>query len=431
VAQIGFTPWVFLAADGLVVRRRARDGVWLGLFVALATLTTWYRLVFLAFAVPVFLLVRMRQTRTRVRALAAPAAVAGLLAALLVLPFARPTIDYSATGGRTPSFGESTFYVLSLEDYLMPPPGHPVLDYWIEEAVATGNWERIVYPGIVVLLLAATAIVMPSTRRRGLAVAGVALVGAVLSFGPVMRWFGEPVIVDVGVEPPSALREVAAATDPAAPRTAMAVPMPAYVIARYAPGLGSMRAWERAAELAVLGADVLAAIGLTALVGRFRRPVRTAVGLAALALVLVDSYSALTRHQLSRPAPRPVDHWLAAQPGPARIVQMPYHRAQSGAQSWWSVFHGKDVVVTQASVLPAMVEDARPILERSYPHGREWVDILARWGVRYVLVDASIDAPAPGLEEAMAGHGLRVAARRGPVTVYEMPAGPGGAAPAR
>ncbi|MGH9284005.1 MAG: hypothetical protein ACRD0S_13840, partial [Acidimicrobiales bacterium] len=339
-----------------------------------------YRLVFLVLTVLVFLLVRLRQTRTRVRAIVLPAAVAGLLTAVLVVPFALPVIDYNASGGRARSFAESTRYVLSLEDYLMPPPGHPVLDYWIDEAVAAEDWERIAYPGIVVLLLAAAALAVPATRRRGLAIAGVAIVGGVLSFGPVMRWFGEPVVVDAGLERPWTLREVAAAADPEASRTAMAVPMPAFPIARYVPGLGGLRAWARAAEFAVLGLGVLASIGLTALTGRLRMPVRTAVGLTALALVLVDAHSASTRAPLSRPAPRPVDHWLAAQPGRARIVQMPYHRGQWSAQHYYSIFHGKDVVVTNASVLPKAVEDARPVLERNYPHGGEWVAILRGWG---------------------------------------------------
>jgi hypothetical protein len=387
--------------------------------VALAGLTTWYRLIFLAFTLPVFLLVRNHQLGGPVRRLVRPLAVGALTTAALTVPFLLPAISYNTQGGVTPSFRESAYYALSIEDYVMPPPGHPVMHHWIDEAMAQGNWERIVYPGVVVLALALGGLLAPSVRRRGLAMIAVAGLAAVLSFGPVLRWFGLPVVVDLGLQRPWTLHEVALEADPDAPRTAMAVPMPVYPIARYVPFLDGLRAWERAAEMAVLGLDVMAALTLTAVLGRLRKLAGIALGLVVLSLVLVDAR--MWQGGLVEPGARPVDRWLAEQPGRFRVVQMPYHRGKWAPQLYWSIFHGKELVLAQASVLPKTVEDARPLLEATFPAGTEWIGVLERWGVRYVLVDTALDQPMPGLEEAMQANGLRLATRRGTVAVYEMP----------
>jgi hypothetical protein len=416
VAQIGFTPWVFLTADTLVSRRRLRDGVGFGLALAFAGLTTWYRLIFLVLTVPVFLLVRKRQTRTPLRRLIAPLAASAMTAAALVVPFALPAVSYSSTGA-VPPFREAAFYSLSVEDYLMPPPGHPVTDYWTDEALRQGNYERFVYPGVVVVILALGCVAVPSLRRRGMALAAIAAVSALLSFGPVLRWFGRPVVVDVGVRAWT-LHQVALEADPEAPLTAMAVPMPVYPIARYAPGLQGLRAWERAAEMTILAIDVMAALTLTLALRRLPRRAGIVAGIAALSLIVVDGR--MQGDVLVEPAPRPVDRWLAAQPGRFRIIQMPYLRGQSGTQLYYSSFNGKDVALAQASVLPTTVTDAHDALVYTFPHGREWLGVLQGWHVRYVLVDEGLD-PIPGLAEAMQGNGLRLATKQGSVAVFDVP----------
>jgi hypothetical protein len=420
VAQTGFTPWVFLTADGLVSRRRPRDGVWFGLALALAGLTTWYRLIFLLLTVPVFLLVRTLQARAPLRRLIAPLALAGATAGALLVPLLLPAFSYSATG-RAPAFKEAASYSLSVEDYLMPPPGHPVTSYWTADMLAGQNYERIVYPGVVVLLLALGCIAVPKLRRRSLAVAAVAVVAAVLSFGPVLLWFGRPVVVDLGLHRPTVLHEVALETDPNAPPTTMAVPMPVYPIARYVPGLQGLRAWARAAEMAVLALDVMAALTLTLLLARVPRPSRILVGAGVLALVVADLH--VRGDILVRPEPRPVDRWLAAQPGRFRIIQLPWLRGQSGTSLYYSAYNGKDVTLTQASVLPDAVVQAHDALFYTFPYGRDWVTALQRWDVRYLLVDGTRD-PIPQVDQFMQDKGLKLATRQGGVAVFELPNSP-------
>jgi hypothetical protein len=450
VAQIGYTPFVFLAADSLATRRRVRDGIWFGLAMALAGLTTWYRLVFLLLTVPVFLFIRARQSGVRpgsLRQLAGPLALGTVVGAVLMLPFLVPAASFAAKGSE-PSFGEAAFYSVSIGDYLIPPPGHPVTSYGTAGVLASDNHERIVYPGLIVAALALGCVAAPSLRRTGLAMAAVAAVAAVLSFGPVLRWSGRPVVVDAGRRAPGALHAVALEADARAGPTRMALPLPVYPLARYAPGLRGLRVWARAAEITALALAVMAALTLTSLLGRLPTPERTgrvggvrraghkgwvgrvlssgaaAEALVALALVLADAH--MSPNPLVRPQPRPVDAWLAAQPGGVRIVQLPWEAGVSGTQLYYSSFNDKGVVLAQASVLPPAVAGASAALH-AFPQGDAWPRVLRSWQVRYVLVDSSAvgSAAAMGdLPAAMARAGLRAVTRQGTVDVYEVPPAP-------
>lgn len=430
VAQTGYTPFVFLAADGLATRRRRRDGLLLGVAMALAGLTTWYRLVFLLLTVPLFLLVRTRQAVGRwaaLRELAGPLAVGAVAGAVLVAPFLVPAAAFSAKG-TAPSFGEAVQYSLSPGDYLVPPPGHLVTSYGTAGILASTLHERFVYPGLIVLALALGCAVIPSLRRKGLAMLVVAAAAAVLSFGPVLRWSGRPVVVDVGRRAPGALHVVATEADPRAGPTRMAVPLPVYPLARYAPGLRGLRVWARAAEITTLALAVMAALTLTVLLGRTRRRSQqirlgrrmgpVAGGLLALALVVADAHA--SPNPLIRAAPRPVDAWLAAQPGAFRILQLPWEAGVNGAQLYFSSFNHKDVALAQASVLPPAVAAGHDAL-LTFPQGDAWPEVLRRWRIRYVLVDQGPPfGPFAGLPSTMARAGLQLATRQGSVEVYEV-----------
>jgi hypothetical protein len=231
----------------------------------------------------------------------------------------------------------------------------------------------------------------------------------------VLQWFGRPVVVDLGRTAPSTLHEEALEADPAAGPAQMAVPLPVYPIARYAPGLRGLRVWARAAEITTLALGVMAALTLTLLLGRLPRSGRIAGGLVALALVLMDAH--MSPHALVEPKPRPVDAWLAAQPGSFRVVELPWEAGVSGTQLWFSSFNGKGVALAQASVLPPAVAEAYAPL-RTFPQGGAWPEVLRRWRVRYLLVDDG--AAIPDLGAAMARSGLRPVTRQGTVEVFEV-----------
>jgi hypothetical protein len=142
------------------------------------------------------------------------------------------------------------------------------------------------------------------------------------------------------------------------------------------------------------------------------------VGAGILALVVADLH--MKGDVLVRPEPRPVDRWLAAQPGHFRTIQLPWLRGQSGTSLYYSAYNGKDVTLAQASVLPDAVVQAHDALYYTFPLGRDWVDALERWDVRYVLVDESLD-PIPRVEQIIEDRGLRLTTRRGSVAVFELP----------
>ena len=419
-AQVGYLPFAYWAADRLLEHRRRRDGVVLGLLAALAVLTSWYVLGLLLLSLPPFLLVRRRQLGAPWGRLGAPVAVAGAVAAVLVLPFLVPTLRaQGASVAGEQAFLDDTFYSASLEDYVMPPPDHPVTGYWIDAAFATGNFERVVYPGLGILAL---ALVAPATRLRRGALPALTLagVGVLLSLGPVLHWFGAPVVVEAGGAAAGRLHEVAAIQGHDPSPDATALPLPLYPLDRWVTAARSLRVWVRAGVIADLGLALAAALSLTALLARIRRPPRRlACAGAVLAVLIADAWTG--HHGLETPGPRPVDLWLAGQPGDFRIAELPYELAQrTGLSLYRSEFHGKAIVGAQSSVVPAEVLAGETVLDATFPQGQEWIGVLQRWQVRYLLLDSGITGD-PDLPGRLAARGFAEVTRQGTVDVLRVP----------
>jgi hypothetical protein len=144
-------------------RGRLRDGLLTGLFLALQTLSSWYYGIFfatfLAVAGSVILIGAGRERMTRsIRPLAAGA----VLAAVLVLPFARPYFEVRRSVGDRPE-REIQFYSAIPRDYLVAHPRNvlfgPLTSHW-------GSQERELFMGVAVPLVALIGLWPPLSAAR-------------------------------------------------------------------------------------------------------------------------------------------------------------------------------------------------------------------------------------------------------------------------
>jgi hypothetical protein len=99
-------------------------------------------------------------------------------------------------------------------------------------------------------------------------------------------------------------------------------------------------------------------------------------------LVLVETVS--VPFDMSPVAPRPVDTWLAGQPGDFAVMEYPIHKhAYSGPAMYSRRLTGKSIVMGYGSYAPnAWAWETLSLFPTS-----ETLDLLHRWNVKYVLVD--------------------------------------------
>ncbi len=291
------------------------DALLAGLFLALETLSTWYYGMILAFAVLVFLVVRLAM---RPRAFTAKWTMAlGVsigLAVLVVLPFGLP---YTRVQSQQPRFErkleEVELFSADVKDYFAASQDSLV---WGEATAGIRNstmqrggpTERSLFLGIVPLLLGTAGAVYLFARGRGAArfdvrfYVSLAVAAFLMSLGSSLYFFGHRV----------------------------SLPMP-YDLFYYAfPGFKVMRVPARFVILVSLSLAVLSGFAVRGMLSWFKRkevrPIAPALAsIAVVALLLADLMS--TSVPLS-PVPTrqqfpPVYGWLERQPPDIQVMELP------------------------------------------------------------------------------------------------------------
>jgi hypothetical protein len=183
--HVEFLPFVLLALDRLLDRRRMREAILLGVLVALQSLTSNYLMVFTVVAVTAAAIVRGPEwVRPAPGRTAALAAVAAGIAAVLVVPFLYPYYVARQEQGLTRTLDEVARYSSTWRDYLTTAGS---LHYaWWSHRFAEGS--TALFPGVVATALAAAGLLAApgwrDARIRMAAAIGVA--GLALSFGSAL-----------------------------------------------------------------------------------------------------------------------------------------------------------------------------------------------------------------------------------------------------
>lgn len=387
----------FWALEGVVGRERptARQYVLLGFATLAVGLTAQYYLAICLITGAAYALLRRWRTPGFLARAAGPAALSLACGALIS---AIPYLMAAASGVYT-SYGiEESVRQWSLNplNFITPAALHPIWGAWFQQLNPVGDvGEQTVYLGWVALALAGVGVAWG--RRLGVPVwtwLGVAVVAAVFALGTDLHLASGPV----------------AAEEP--------LWLPAYYLADL-PVVNLARVWTRYAAVTLLFTALLAGVGAAAVqlgigdrgsgigsgrldaggrgrAGRDRgaggsprgvvaggRPML--LGVLLVALVVVDFLPGVW--PTTEVTPRPIDRWLAAQPGdfavgflpPGQVT--PNYRAMLG-----SLTHGKQLpAFNHPEHRPAAYLDYQRRADK-FPD-RDSLDALRELGLRYLLVE--------------------------------------------
>ncbi len=323
-------------------------------------------------------------------------AALGLLSLPLVWLAVLPFLQLDSAGGlasRTVSY--VSMYSASPTDFILPSTDHFLFGRWVGENFDRSLWiEATFYLGVVAAVLATIGWVRrgDSQHRVLLKTALLVMVVAfILSLGTDLHWNNQRVEVPV----PAFLQ-------PLVGRDATPLPMPAYLLFRYLPFYAKMRALMRIGFFVLIFNTLLAGFGAAWLFRRVRP--RRVLPLAAL-LIFLDFYPG-PYQQFDRISARPVDEWLAQQPGQGAVAQFPFIQAEDQDQVYNTLVHQKPFIGGFFSAnQPEQYLRIRPVLEKfPEPAG---VDLLRELGVQWVLFDTGQYAEFATVRAQAEGLGLR------------------------
>jgi 6-pyruvoyl-tetrahydropterin synthase related domain len=393
LSAAAFIPLCLLFMHRYSEEGKPRDAALAALFLALETLSTWYYGMILAFAILVFLVVRLLMNRKAftLKWIATLTLVMGI-AVLLVVPFGIP---YLHVGRQDTSFHRSIkevdLFSADLRDFTAAPQGNLLWGGLTKGArKATdkrgGPTERTLFPGLVPLLLGAAGAAYLFVRGKGAArfdvryYVALAAGSFVMCLGSSLYLFGHR----------------------------FGLPMP-YDLFYYAfPGFKVMRVPPRFIILIVLSLAVLSGFAVKGLLSRLGRKrggaaLSALVFAALLALLLVDYMPAavpLTRVPLKGQFPA-VYSWLRAQPGEAPTAELPladydpgtfraglqYERtwaAREAPRTYYSTLHWKKIFNGYSGFIPATYYEG--VKATSDFPSRGSIDFLRKMGMKYVIV---------------------------------------------
>jgi hypothetical protein len=373
------TQWVVLALyglEGFIRWRRAHDAFLTGLGVALAAWSSWYYGPTLWLLLALWLVMRHPWRETRALRSAWPAALTAPLVALALLaPYAHPTLQTLRGGDTRHDYASLLQLSAHPLDYLTPSRYHALWGAWAAQVAPNTAGARLVAPGFALLTLAG----MGMWRWRRSIVAWtlliIGLVCFILSLGP------ELIIGD------------------------WTIPLPALLAYEHVPVLRSIRAWSRMAFYVQICVGLLAALGLTGF-AQWRRAWQ-ALGVIAFCGILLEAAHAAPWSAATDP--RPVDRWLADQPGSGATLQVP--DSFSGVIEYYALLSKRPSLTGYGTFEPvgATVDMMRL---REFPSERA-LTTIRRLGGEYILVHRNaMDREWPGWRN-------HVAQRPELVLVYE------------
>jgi hypothetical protein len=373
-------PLALLFAHRLVARRRWREALGLGLCLGLQWWTSIYYAFYLALALGVWGLAwlageiwsltkpapgaRRLNTGGLVRTMWQADrriwlgwGLAVLVAAAIVAPGVAPYLGVRDLIGQRRMEQQQG---ATLSDYLRAP----AQSLWGRLTNPQGvQYEHTLFPGFVALALAAVGLLRHPKRGTVAVYFTLGLIGAILSFGPALRWAAK--------SPP------------------LVATMPYAVAYQWVPLLGALRVPARMAVLVMLAIAVLAGLACA----RLKR--RWALGLVGL---LALEYLAVPVPHMSVPTgsqvPPVYSQWLAQHSPSAPIFEIPTTRVASytldtvslerlALQQYFSVYHWHPLVVGYSGGDPGVLQYLVKYGER--PTAPPSLAVLQAWGVRYLV----------------------------------------------
>lgn len=390
-----------------------RDGLLAGLFLTFAGLCDWYFVLylFLFTAVVLFLawlsiLVRREWQWSLAIRLVGPAALAGLVFAILLAPILGPMI-YEATHYDFMVRPSSDLYIFSatLMDFLLPNRMNMFFrdsgfNDWGNQIAPVS--ERTIALGYAALTLAVVALV--AVRKRVWLWGVAAAIFLLLALGPRMHAWA------------------ITANDIPTDLTTLYDLSPYTLINTLVPFMRISRSVSRFAIMVELCVAVLAAVGLAWCIQRMKWQGATLLGASVLVIVLAESWEA--PYPVSPPDTPGYYETLAQQPGSGAVLNLPMNYDRPGYLLYQTV-HRRPITVAYISRDdPRTLTERVPLLQHWRHLGPDIIDVdpakvgmtvLADLGVEQVILDRY---KMPGGEERKYTEGLADALFAGATPIY-------------
>ncbi|MFZ6026478.1 MAG: hypothetical protein ACOYYS_02070 [Chloroflexota bacterium] len=267
--------------------------------------------------------------------------------------------------------------------------------------------ENALYIGVVCAALAAVAWI----KRRELqqapwvqAALVTSLVAVVLAMGVYLRFQDTPWVWHV----PQVLQ-------PLLGRDALRIPLPGYFLFLYMPFFAKMRVMMRFGIFTLTFLPMLAGLGSAWLFRRYPDR-RYWIALGLLLAMVLDVYPGVYG-RFSPVAPRPVDTWLAAQPGDGAVAQFPFTQVVDQDQIYYTLVHGKPFIGGFFNAnQPEQYQRIKPVMD-AFPDAAS-VALLEELGMQYIVVDAGAYADFPLVQRRIEELGLVLQTIAGDAYVY-------------
>jgi hypothetical protein len=368
------TQWLVLAVLGLdrwLENRRLPDAAIMALGITLASLSSWYYAYMLVLLLPVYViaygglpaLIRDRRTWLGV-------GLAGVIVAALCVPFMLPYLQLNTTGQTFVPLDDAAFWAASPVDYLIPNPTHPL---WSRFA------QRLIWP------------FGPDAPLEFAATVGwLTLLFGVWGWGRLRQPHWRAIKWVIGAAFILSLGPFLSIS-----RLPTRIPLPVLALRTLTPIASSVRSWGRFSVMVMLGMSLLAGAGLSLWAASIKSARgRIAGAVSVLAVSLFAAWGGVM--ELNPVEPRPVDLWLADQPGQAIIMQYPVDEALSGPSMLYSRYHGQRTIYGYGTYFPFRFREDHPEL-LDFPSDAA-ISALQDWGVRYILVNTGADFDLEALD---------------------------------
>jgi len=437
-------PVFFLGVELWLGQQRLRWAVLAALGYALSAWASLYYAFALGLLGSVYILWRLRRLRSLWHTLRVRHGILiiGGLALLFLLPAIAPQLDLGRRISLAIPLEDVDFWSASLTDYVLPPGLHPWWGAWIRDNLLGVPPE---YPqlglefvlGVGFISLLFTLFGLRHARhpaRSGFLL--ITLTAMILSWGPRLHVARHPLLIPASQDSVTAFHSLLDRLGTLLPtgegypfdeERGLAIPLPALFLRWLIPPLAGLRAWNRFAVFVSFGASVLAGLGYSAWTAQQPKkpgkpghtsPLRpTLNGLLVVALAIFELWPAAIPLQPVRG--RPVDDWLARQPGQFTIMELPLTSALSAPQMLYTRYHGKRIAFAYGTFFPYYYREQFPELAQC--PAQACLDRLRSWQVRYVLLNLEALPPQATLRQTIgASSSLVHVGQFDNIIVYEL-----------
>ncbi|MHB0922347.1 MAG: hypothetical protein ACYC3H_00070 [Bellilinea sp.] len=304
----------------------------------------------------------------------------------------------------------ASMYSASPTDFILPSTDHFLFGQWVGSHFNRDLWpEATLYVGFIALALLVIAIIhRKQTGQPGLvwAATTTAISAFILALGTDLHWNAEQVIV-----------QVPAFLQPLVGKSETPLLLPTYWLFNHLPFFDRMRALSRFGLFTGIFTTLLAGLGAAVLLAHLHGRRKTLAAVVLMLAVLLDFYPGSYAGSLTQIEPRPLDTWLASQPGDGAVAMFPFEQVEEQFNIYTTLIHNKPFIGGLFNAnQPPQYTYIKPTMEH-FPSPKS-IDKLKELGITYVVVDTSAFADYPEVEAEIVRNGLRLLTEQKQYRVY-------------